>query len=115
MNSLHANKPAAVPFFLQATGGELGEATNATNVMQMGHYVNPDLALNTDYFRSLDNMMQCVERNASLTDAAAQQRACQKEWSNLRLAAFNNKLMYSEVNKRFFIRELQYKKNYGAF
>ena len=115
MNERHLMKPAAVPFYLRVTGGELGEATSATNVMTMGHYVNPELANNTDYFRSLDSMMQCVERNAGLTDVAQQQRACQKEFSNLRLAAFNNKLMYSEVNKRFFMRELQHKKNYGGF
>ena len=115
LNQRHLNKPGAVPIYLQVTGGELGEALNATNVMQMGQYVNPELALNTDYFRSLDSMMQCVERNAALTDVAAQQKACQKEWSDLRLAAFKNKLLYSQVNKRFFMRELQFKSGYGGF
>ena len=115
INDYGRDKPAGVPFYLQVTGGELGESTNASNVMQMGHYVNPELALNTDYFRSLDRMMSCVERNAHLADPAQQERACATEWRNLRLAAFNSKLLYSEVNKRFFIRELQFKKNYGGF
>uniref|UniRef100_A0A7S3I7G4 Uncharacterized protein n=1 Tax=Favella ehrenbergii TaxID=182087 RepID=A0A7S3I7G4_9SPIT len=115
MNERLRNSPVGVPFYLQVTGGEPGESTSAMNVMQMGHYVNPELALNTDYFRSLDRMMQCVEKNAHVSDPAQQERVCASEFRNLRLAAFNNKLLYSEVNKRFFIRELQFKNNYGAW
>ena len=60
-------------------------------------------------------MMQCVERNADVTDPAAQERVCAKEYKNLRLAAFNNKLLYSEVNRRWFMRELEYMKGYSGF
>ena len=77
--------------------------------MQMSHYVNPELSMHSDYFKTLDKMMQCVEKNAHVVDVKEQARVCNKEFRNLRLAAFNQKLLYSEVNKRFFIRELAFK------
>ena len=108
MNNKMRNMPAGTPFYLQVTGDETG-------VMELGRYANPELALSSDYFRSLNSMMQCVEKNLHVTDAAAQERVCANEFKNLRLAAFQNKLLYSEVNKKHFMREIQYKNNYGGF
>ena len=50
-----------------------------------------------------------------MTDAAAQEKVCATEYKNMRLAALNQKLLYSEVNRRWFMRELTYKKGYSAF
>ena len=57
--------------------------------MQMASYVNPQLAQHSTYFGALNSMMECVEKNKDLTDEAAQEKACGKEFKNLRLAAFN--------------------------
>jgi hypothetical protein len=35
----------------------------STGPMQLGTYVNPKLALHTDYFAALDRMMKCVEKH----------------------------------------------------
>ena len=85
------------------------------NVMSMGRYVNPELVHGSDYFKSLDSMMKCVERNAGVTDAAEQAKVCATEYRNLRLAAFNQKLLYSQVNQRWFIRELEYQRGYAGY
>ena len=52
-------------------GGELNEPTNGETVMKMSHYVNPELAQHSSYFGALNQMMQCVEKNAGVTDPAA--------------------------------------------
>ena len=75
-------------------------------MMQMSQYVNPELALHSDYFKQLDAMMKCVDKNNNVTDPAEQERVCAKEFKRLRLAAFSDKLSYAEVNKRWFVREL---------
>ena len=103
------------PYNLRVTAGELDAPVTAATVMQMGQYVNPDLTNGSDYFRSLDSMMKCVEKNIGVTDPAEQERVCSAEFKNLRLAALNNKLFYSEVNKRWFMRELQWRKNYSGY
>ena len=41
INAQHGSKPGATGYYLSVVGGELDERTNAGNVMQMGHYVNP--------------------------------------------------------------------------
>ena len=60
-------------------------------------------------------MMKCVEKNIQVTDPAEQERVCSSEFKRLRLDAFNNKLFYSAINKRWFMRELQWKKNYSGY
>ena len=101
--------------YLQVTGAEADEPLSAGNILKVGRYANPSLVQHTDYFKSLDDMMQCVEKNVHVTDPAAQEQVCAQEYRNLRLAAFNNKLLYSEVNRRWFIKELEWKKNFSAF
>ena len=116
MNELHKGKPGAVQYYLRVVGGEVGEPTNAGNVMQMGHYCNPDLAVHSQYFGALDKMMSCVQRNVSVTDPAQQEKVCAAEFKNLRIAGMSRKLEYSEVNRRHFIRELEFtKKNFAGF
>ena len=89
LNQRMKDTPLGTPFYLRVTGGEPGERTSAANVMQLGHYVNPELAQHSDYFKSLNQMMQCVEKNAHVHDVQEQARVCDKEFRNLRLAAFN--------------------------
>ena len=99
MNERMRDKPTGTSYFLQVTDSSAG-------AMEMGKYVNQELSQNSDYFNSLNKMMQCVEKNVHLTDPVQQERVCATEFKNLRLMAYKNKLLYSEVNKRFFMREL---------
>ena len=69
-NATMTNRAEATPHFLMVTGQEADEPLNAANVMKMGRYVNPELTSGSDYFKSLNNMMKCVDRNAGVTDAA---------------------------------------------
>ena len=57
--------------------------------MEMGTYVNGDLANNSHYFKSLDDMMSCVRKNAHVTDPAAQEKVCAAEYKAMRLAALD--------------------------
>ena len=83
--------------------------------MKMGQYVNPDLGLHSEYFTSLDKMMKCVEKNAHVTDPQVQNRVCAKEFKNLRLSALDNKMSYHEVNRRWFMRELEHHKRFSGY
>ena len=92
LNQLFKDKPMGTQFYLAVKGQDVPVA--ASNVMQLGQYVNPELAHHSTYFKSLDAMMKCVERNAGVTDPAAQEKVCASEFRNLRLEAFNNNLFY---------------------
>ena len=107
----HGQKPNAVPIYLKVTGAK----ETGGDKLKLGTYVNPALAVHSDYFGKLDKMLKCVERNAALTDPAAQERACAKEYKALRLSAFGDELMYHQVNKRWFMHEIQYKARFSAF
>ena len=114
-SAMMKNRAEGTPNFLMVTGSEADDTLNAANVMKLGRYVNPDLTSGSDYFRSLDSMMKCVEKNAWREDVESQQQVCAKEFRNMRLAAYNNKLLYSEVNRRFFMIELEYQRNYSGY
>ena len=90
---------------------DLKEPGSEPPVMKMGTYVNQQLAHHSDYFGALDNMMKCVERNAGETDPARQEQVCAKEYKALRLQAFQQNLLYHEVNKRFVMHEWACKRN----
>ena len=107
-NEMLKDKPLGTPFYLKVV-------EDAGSVMQMGTYANPDLGMHSEYFKSLDSMMKCVEKNAHVTDPQAQNRVCAKEFKNLRIAALTDKLSYHEVNRRWFMRELEHQKNFSGF
>ena len=69
--------------------------------MQLGTYVNPQLALHSDYFKSLDRLMKCVEKNPHVS-GKKQEFACKNEMTALRKEAFEDKLLYHHVNARWF-------------
>ena len=50
-----------------------------------------------------------------MTDPKQQEKVCAKEFKDLRIAAMSRKLDYSEVNKRHFIRELEFARNYAGY
>jgi hypothetical protein len=80
LNAVYGDKTAGNHYYLRAKG-------DSTSPMELGTYVNPQLALHTDYFGSLDRMMRCVEKHAH-TDAKHFEKVCSKEMNELRKNAF---------------------------
>jgi cyclophilin family peptidyl-prolyl cis-trans isomerase len=54
---------------------------------------NPELANQSQYFGALHKMMACVEKHADVA-VAKRDSVCAKEFKQVRLAAFNEQLMY---------------------
>ena len=52
VNERLGDTPLGTPYFLRAKGDGA--------VMEMGSYVNSDLAVQSEYFKTLDAMMNCV-------------------------------------------------------
>lgn len=71
--------------------------------MRFDRHFNQDLASDSHYFKSLNAVMTCVDKNAAqdLTEAQME-RVCAKEFKSLRMRAFENQLLYHNVNKKFF-------------
>ena len=74
LNAMTKNKPMGTQFYLKVKGQDVPVAN--TNVMKFGQYANPELALHSTYFKSLDAMMKCVEKNAGVTDPVEQGKVC---------------------------------------
>lgn len=101
LNAIYGDKTAGNHYYLRARG-------DSTGPMELGTYVNPQLALHTDYFGSLDRMMKCVEKHAH-ADAKHFDKVCSSEMNALRRDAFQDKLLYHHVNARWFQTENLYK------
>ena len=106
INAEHGHKAGALPFYLLTKGD------SPQGAMDLGTYVNPKLSLHSDYFGSLEKVMKCVEKNASAPEDAA---VCQKEFKELRLAAFDEKLLYHQVNQQYFMKQLSYKSHQSPY
>ena len=102
MNALKQS-PSGSPIYFKT----VNKASEDAGILKFDKHFNPDLASDSTYFKSLNALMQCVERNLEkeLTEAQ-QERVCANEYKQLRLRAFDNQLMYHNVNKRFFQNEL---------
>lgn len=77
---------------------------------------NVELANDSEYFGALKKMTECVEKHAneSLSDQE-KDKVCAREYKALRTAAFNNRLYYHYVNKRFFVSELSNLRHEGQY
>lgn len=85
----------------------LGMGDDTTN-LSFGTHFNPVLAKDSNYFKALDAMMQCAEKNRDMPESTWD-KVCASEFKALRLCAFREQLMYHHVNKRFFIEQLTYR------
>lgn len=94
--------PQLNPVFLTQKG-----SSDQPNIA-FGKHFNPDLSIDSDYFKSLNKLMTCVERNSGSSELSESDmnRVCAKEYKDLRLQAMNNKVFYHYVNKKFFMNEL---------
>jgi hypothetical protein len=59
LDQVYGHKASGVMYYLRAKG-------DSTEPMQLGTYVNPKLALHSEYFAALDQMMKCVDKNAGV-------------------------------------------------
>ena len=100
------DKQGATPFYL------LAKSSEPQGSHDFGTPFNPKLAQHTTYFKALESMMQCAQRNAS---AANKDTVCAKEFKALRMAAFKDELLYHNVNKRFFMNELAIRKGESPY
>lgn len=64
------DKTGATPFYLLAKGDPQSD-------LDFGTHFNPKLALHTTYFRALQDMMECAQRNA---DATNKDTVCAKQF-----------------------------------
>ena len=78
--------------------------------MDFETHFNPRLAQHSLYFKALEQMMTCAQKHAGSENASV----CEKEFKNLRLAAFKDELLYHNVNRRHFMNEIMYKRNEAA-
>jgi hypothetical protein len=80
---------------------------------QFDQNFNPELKSQSQYFGAMQKMMACAEKNA---DVSVEKRntVCAKEFKQLRLAAFNEQLLYQNMNERFFMSENAMKNHESA-
>ena len=64
------------------------------------------------YFGALNNMITCVENNL---ESENQDKVCANEFRALRKSAFENQLMYHNMNQRLFMSMISVKKHEAPF
>ena len=100
----YLDHPSATPYYLTAKGEQ-------TSNLAFETHFNPRLAQHSTYFKALEAMMSCAERNATSENPAV----CQKEFKQLRMAAFKDELLYHQVNRRHFMNEIMSKRNESPY
>tara|TARA_B110001450_G_C17444984_1_gene409519 strand:- start:67 stop:540 length:474 start_codon:yes stop_codon:yes gene_type:complete len=75
---------------------------------------NPMLKHDSEYYGKLGDMISCVERNVG-KDGVDEKTVCAKEFKAMRLTAFKNELLYHNVNKRFYMDLITYKRHEAPF
>ena len=68
LNERYGAKPGGNRFYLQARNG------SDSKHMAMGRYVNPKLALHSEFYGALDTMMKCAEAHAHIPAAEAEEQ-----------------------------------------
>lgn len=73
-----------VPIFLKRTVQESNELPN----FSFERHFNPDLTIESTYFKALNDTINCVKRNADKElSAEDEERVCSREYKRLRLTA----------------------------
>ena len=70
--------------------------------------------MHSEYFKKLNAMMACANAHVA-SGAKDHKNVCYKEMKELRLAAYQDELLYQKVNKRHFMNELMTKANQSPF
>lgn len=99
------DRSGGTTYYLGAKGPDAG-------VMNFGTHFNPKLAHHSPYFNAMEGMMECVERNIAAENVDT---VCKQEFKALRLAAFQDQLLYHQINQRHFMGELAFKRNESPY
>ena len=75
---------------------------------------NPMLKHDSPYHGKLGDMISCVERNVG-KPGVDEATVCAKEFKAMRLSAFKNELLYHNVNKRFYMDLISYKRHEAPY
>ncbi|CDW72999.1 UNKNOWN [Stylonychia lemnae] len=113
----HFNKimtsSVTTPFYLRYN---LSQENPDLPNFNFGKHFNPRLADESEYFQRLNKLMSCVQKNVDKELTPAQQdKVCEKEFKQLRLAAFSRDTLYHNVNKRLFQNELSVIRNESPY
>ena len=87
-----------------------------SSAISFERHFNPHLKHDSEYFKNLNEVLTCVERNASLGLTPEQEsKVCAKEFKAMRLSAFKNELLYHNINKRFYMDLISMKRHEAPF
>ena len=79
------DSPQGTPLFLLRKQADF----NKQPLVSFERHFNPDLTIDSTYFRSLNDALKCVNKNAGKELTREQEnKVCAKEFKNLRLQAF---------------------------
>ena len=88
----------------------------ARTIISIEYNFNPDLAKESNYFGKLDAFVRCVEKNAGSVESEEEaNKVCRREWNEVRMSALNKDLLYHNVNRRFYLDQLTYKRGEAPF
>ena len=100
-----------LPFYMSMTA-----PTEDSSPIAFERNFNPHLKYDSEYFKNLNETIQCVERNTPMgLTPEEESKVCSKEFKKMRLSAFKNELLYHNVNKRFYMDMIQYKRHEAPF
>ena len=102
---------SGLPFYMAHTA-----PSDESSAIAFDRHFNPQLKHDSEYFRNLNAVLSCVERNAA-SDLTPEQenKVCAGEFKKLRLATFKNELLYHNVNKRFYMDLISMKRHEAPF
>ena len=90
------------------------EPTDESSAIAFERNFNPMLKHDSAYYKQLGEVLECVEKNANAGEEE-QKTVCSKEFKAMRLTAFNNELLYHNVNKRFYMDLISYKRHESPY
>ena len=90
--------------------------TEESSEIAFEKHFNPALKYDSQYYKSLNSLIKCVEKNANQSLSPEQQNeVCSNEMKQVRIDAFKKELLYHNVNKRFFMNLVTMKRHEAPF
>lgn len=90
------------------------EPSDESSAIAFERNFNPMLKHDSEYFNKLGNFISCVETHANSSEEE-QKTVCNKEFKAMRLTAFNNEILYHQINKRFYMDLISYKRHEAPY
>ena len=93
------------------------DASLARTSISLENHMNPTLKHESEFIGAADRLVRCVEKHPEYASKSvqAQNRVCAKEYKEMRDKAFKNELLYHNMNKRFFMDLLTFKRHEAPF